>query len=146
MGTRKIKTIFLATILSFLPIAGLLATSICLPCVERGMHRYCQALRDAGLLREGVPLVGDSGVLFGMSDPKSPSCEKILAKWDVMVTLDKLELKEQLYQIGLFWGRGWIPDPPLTPQSFCKILIDRGLVVDDKKQACLDFYKTHPLP
>jgi len=122
MGIRKIKTISLAIILSFLPIAGLLATSICLPCVEANMQRFCQALGDAGLLRD----------ILSMANPESPACEQVLANWDVKRILDRIDLG--------------VPYTPLTSQSFCDILRDIGIVADGKKQVCLDFYQTHPLP
>ena len=121
------KKFWLTLILSFLPIAGLLATEICLSCVEADMRPYCQALKDAGLLREGVA----SRDILGMANPESPACEQVLANWDVKRILDRIDLGVSI---------------PITPKSFCKILMDTGLVADSKKQDCLDFYQTHPLP
>ena len=60
--------------MSALPIAGLLATEICLPCVEADMRPYCQALKDAGLLREGVA----SRDILSRANPESPACEQVL--------------------------------------------------------------------
>ncbi len=68
------KKFWLTLILSFLPMAGLLATEICLPCVEADMRPYCQALKDAGLLREGVA----SRDILSRANPESPACEQVL--------------------------------------------------------------------
>ncbi len=125
------KKFWLTLILSFLPIAGLLATEICLPCVEADMRPYCQALKDAGLLREGVA----SRDILGMANPESPACEQVLANWDVKRILDRIDL-----------GVPHTPLTPHTPQSFCDTLQRLEIIGGEKQQACHDFYQTHPLP
>lgn len=125
------KKFWLTLILSFLPIAGLLATEICLPCVEADMRPYCQALRDAGLLREGVA----SRDILSMANPESPACEQVLANWDVKRILDRIDL-----------GVPHTPLTPHTPQSFCDTLQRLEIIGGEKQQACHDFYQTHPLP
>lgn len=91
------------------------------------MQPFCQVLDKAGLLKEGVILKDFANKI----DQEFTTCEQVLANWDVKRILDRIDLGVSI---------------PITPQSFCKILMDKGLVADSKKQDCLDFYQTHPLP
>ena len=128
MGIRKIRTVFLAMILSVMPITGLLAIKICLPCVEANMQPYCQALKDAGLLKEGITLQD----FANEADQELTTCESVLAEGAV---------KRRFYRRDLVG-----PYTPLTSQSFCEEMLTLGIIGIEKKQACHDFYQTHPLP